>query len=119
MVTTQVAAGCGMLGWLLAEWISNGKGTTLGAASGSIAGLVGITPAAGFVPVWSSIIIGALALKGLPEILREVSNFRMLAFGALLVMMMLIRPEGFLPARRPRMKRPTAEDPQEKAEEEA
>lgn len=61
MVTTQVAAGCGMLGWLLAEWISNGKGTTLGAASGSIAGLVGITPAAGFVPVWSSIIIGALA----------------------------------------------------------
>lgn len=65
------------------------------------------------------IIIGALALKGLPEILREVSNFRMLAFGALLVMMMLIRPEGFLPARRPRMKKPTVEDPQEKAEEEA
>lgn len=65
------------------------------------------------------IIIGALALKGLPELLREVSNFRMLAFGALLVMMMLIRPEGFLPARRPRMKRPTVEEPQEKAEEEA
>ena len=63
------------------------------------------------------IIIGALALKGLPEILREVSNFRMLAFGALLVMMMLIRPEGFLPAKRPRMKRPTAEDAQGKAEE--
>lgn len=65
------------------------------------------------------IIIGALALKGLPEILREVSNFRMLAFGALLVMMMLIRPEGFLPARRPRMKRPTVEETREKAEEEA
>jgi len=63
------------------------------------------------------IIIGALALKGLPEILREVSNFRMLAFGALLVMMMLIRPEGFLPARRPNMKNPADQDPQEKAEE--
>jgi len=65
------------------------------------------------------IIIGALTLKGLPEILREVSNFRMLTFGALLVMMMLIKPDGFLPSKRPRMKRPALEDQQEKTEEEA
>ncbi len=44
------------------------------------------------------VVIGALALVGLPELLREFSEFRMLIFGALLVTMMLVKPEGFWPA---------------------
>jgi branched-chain amino acid transport system permease protein len=43
------------------------------------------------------IILGAFALKGLPEILREIANYRLLAFGALLVMMMILRPQGLWP----------------------
>lgn len=48
------------------------------------------------------VILGALVLVGLPEVLREFADFRMLAFGALLVIMMLARPEGLLPARQRR-----------------
>ncbi len=44
------------------------------------------------------VVIGAFALVGLPELLREFSEFRMLIFGALLVTMMLVKPEGFWPA---------------------
>jgi branched-chain amino acid transport system permease protein len=51
-------------------------------------------------------ILGAFALKGLPEILREFANFRLLAFGALLVAMMLSRPDGIIPSRRPTFKLP-------------
>ncbi len=47
------------------------------------------------------IFLGAFALKGLPEILRETENYRLLIFGVLLIVMMRLRPEGFLPARRP------------------
>ncbi|MBU0681919.1 MAG: ammonium transporter [Proteobacteria bacterium] len=57
-MTTQVAASCGALAWLFAEWINQGKPTILGAASGAIAGLVAITPGAGFVSPASAIIIG-------------------------------------------------------------
>jgi len=39
-------------------------------------------------------------LIGLPEVLREVQQYRMLAFGALLVIMMIFRPMGFIPSRR-------------------
>ena len=46
------------------------------------------------------IILGAFALKGLPELLREFESYRMLAFGALLVAMMIWRPQGFWPAKR-------------------
>ena len=46
------------------------------------------------------VVLGAIALIGLPEILRSVSEFRIIAFGALLVVMMIIQPEGFLPSRR-------------------
>jgi branched-chain amino acid transport system permease protein len=46
------------------------------------------------------VIVGALALKGLPEILRQLDDYRMLVFGALLVIMMIIRPEGLWPAGR-------------------
>ena len=44
------------------------------------------------------VVVGAFALVGLPELLREFSEFRMLIFGALLVTMMLVKPEGFWPA---------------------
>ncbi|MFA5172774.1 MAG: ammonium transporter, partial [Sulfuriferula sp.] len=60
-VTTNVAAGAAMLGWALVDWIRHRKVTTLGAVSGAVAGLVAITPAAGFVSPLSAIAIGALA----------------------------------------------------------
>lgn len=46
------------------------------------------------------VIAGAFVLKGLPEILRELENYRVLTFGALLVIMMLVRPEGIFPPSR-------------------
>ncbi len=49
------------------------------------------------------VIMGALALKGLPEFLRELDDYRMLAFGALLVIMMIVRPEGLWPSARRKM----------------
>jgi Amt family ammonium transporter len=58
---TQIAAATAMLAWALAERIRFGKATTLGAASGAVAGLVAITPAAGFVAPGAAIAIGALA----------------------------------------------------------
>src|SRR5262249_26460815 len=48
-------------GWLFVEWAQRGKPTALGVASGLVAGLVGITPAAGFVPPWAAVVIGAAA----------------------------------------------------------
>ncbi|MDD3579847.1 MAG: ammonium transporter [Desulfobacca sp.] len=60
-VATHVATGAAALGWIITEWFVRGKPTSLGAASGALAGLVAITPAAGFVGPMSSIIIGALA----------------------------------------------------------
>jgi Amt family ammonium transporter len=60
-VTTQVAAAIAAGGWVLAEWIKTGKPTTLGAASGAVAGLVAITPCAGFVGPGHAIIIGGVA----------------------------------------------------------
>ncbi len=51
------------------------------------------------------IILGAFALKGLPEILREIETYRLLAFGALLVVMMLMRPEGLWPSSRPNLEK--------------
>ncbi len=58
LVTTHMGAAAGVLGWLLVEWRYMGKPTTLGAASGALAGLVAITPAAGFVGVFPAILIG-------------------------------------------------------------
>ena len=60
-MVTHLAAACGMIGWLAAEWIGPGKPTSLGAASGAVAGLVGITPAAGFVDVLPGMAIGLAA----------------------------------------------------------
>lgn len=59
-VNTHVAAGAAMLGWLFIEWAHRGKPTALGAASGAVAGLVGITPAAGFVGPMASIAVGVI-----------------------------------------------------------
>ena len=59
--TTQVATGAAVLSWLVAEWIVQKKPTTLGAASGAIAGLVAITPGAGFVGPVAAVIIGLVA----------------------------------------------------------
>jgi len=60
-MATHLAAAAGMLGWLAFEWAGKGSPTTLGAASGAVAGLVGITPAAGFVGPIPAIIIGLAA----------------------------------------------------------
>jgi Amt family ammonium transporter len=61
MLVTQVAAAAATLGWMFAEWIARGKPTVLGAVSGAVAGLVAITPAAGFVLPGSALIIGVVA----------------------------------------------------------
>ena len=57
-VATNTAAAAATLGWMGAEWWTRGKPTVLGAATGAVAGLVGITPAAGFVGPLSAIVIG-------------------------------------------------------------
>ncbi len=60
-VATHFAAAAATLGWICAEWIRNGKPSALGAISGAVAGLVAITPAAGFVGPMSAIVIGLIA----------------------------------------------------------
>lgn len=57
-VVTHIAAASATLSWVLTEWFYHGKPTILGAASGCVAGLVAITPAAGFVSVIPAVIIG-------------------------------------------------------------
>ncbi len=59
-VNTHLAAAAGLLGWLVLERLKGGHATTLGAASGAVAGLVAITPCAGFVSGMAPIIIGLL-----------------------------------------------------------
>ncbi|MBR4152191.1 MAG: ammonium transporter [Selenomonadaceae bacterium] len=59
-VVTQVAAASGLLGWTLIEWIRHGKPTVVGAVSGAVAGLVAITPAAGYVTILPSVAIGLI-----------------------------------------------------------
>ncbi len=61
VVTTTVAAGAATLGWAFVDYIRHRKVTSLGAVSGAIAGLVAITPAAGFVSPLSAIVIGLVA----------------------------------------------------------
>ncbi|CAM8635833.1 ammonium transporter [Candidatus Planktophila dulcis] len=60
-MNTQVAAAGAVLGWLLVEKIRNGHATSLGAASGVVAGLVAITPACAFVAPWAAVVIGIIA----------------------------------------------------------
>ncbi|MDR0827219.1 MAG: ammonium transporter [Desulfovibrio sp.] len=58
LVTTHMAASAGILGWICVEWKYTGKPTTLGVVSGALAGLVAITPGAGFVGILPAIFIG-------------------------------------------------------------
>jgi len=60
-VNTNTATGAALIGWILTEKIRDGHSTTLGAASGAVAGLVAITPACGYVSPVGSIVIGILA----------------------------------------------------------
>jgi Amt family ammonium transporter len=60
-VATHFGAAAAALGWAAAEWLRNGKASVLGAISGAVAGLVAITPAAGFVGPMSALAIGAIA----------------------------------------------------------
>jgi len=60
-VVTHMATAAAAMSWVFAEWIIKGKPTTLGVASGAVAGLVAITPASGYVGPISSVIIGAVA----------------------------------------------------------
>jgi len=61
MATTQIATAAAALGWIFAEWISRGKPSVLGIASGAVAGLVAITPASGFVNPMGALVIGIVA----------------------------------------------------------
>ena len=58
---TQVAAAAGAMAWMFAEWMKHGRPTTLGVASGLVAGLVAVTPASGFVTPMGAMAIGAAA----------------------------------------------------------
>src|ERR1700704_2049836 len=60
-LATNTGAAAAALGWMLTEWMTRGKPTVLGAASGAVAGLVAITPASGYVTPMASIVIGAVA----------------------------------------------------------
>ena len=60
-MNTQVATAGAVLGWLLVEKIRNGHATSLGAASGAVAGLVAITPACAFVAPWAAVVIGFIS----------------------------------------------------------
>jgi Amt family ammonium transporter len=60
-LNTQIATGVALLAWVVVEWLRDGKPTTLGAASGAVAGLVAITPACGFVSPMGAIAVGAIA----------------------------------------------------------
>jgi Amt family ammonium transporter len=57
-MTTNTSAACAMLSWMAIDMIRDGKPTVIGACTGAVLGLVAITPGAGFVPLWSAIIIG-------------------------------------------------------------
>ena len=74
LVNTQLAACTGLVGWLLVERWRTGHATTLGAASGAVAGLVAITPGAGYVNAMAAILIGLLG--GITGVLAVAVKFR-------------------------------------------
>ncbi len=61
MLTTQIATAAAALGWMFAEWITHGKPSALGIASGVVAGLVAITPAAGTAGPMGALVIGLVS----------------------------------------------------------
>jgi ammonium transporter, Amt family len=60
-VATHLGAAAAVFGWIIPEWLRHGRVTTLGAATGAVAGLVAITPASGFVGPWGALAIGFAA----------------------------------------------------------
>jgi len=64
MAVTQIATAAAALGWMFSEWLSHGKPSVLGVASGAVAGLVAITPASGSVGPMGALAIGATAGVG-------------------------------------------------------
>jgi Amt family ammonium transporter len=64
MAATQIATAAAALAWMFVEWISKGKPSVLGIASGAVAGLVAITPASGFVGPTAAVVIGLVAGVG-------------------------------------------------------
>ena len=60
-LNTHVAAAAALIMWVIAETFHSGKPTVLGAASGAVAGLVAVTPAAGYIEPWAAVIIGLVA----------------------------------------------------------
>ena len=60
-IVTIISAASGFLIWVLLEWVKHKKPTVLGGLSGLVAGLVGITPGAGFVSIWASVLIGMIS----------------------------------------------------------
>ena len=77
LMNTQVATAAALGGWLLVEKIRDGHPTTLGAASGAVAGLVAITPACAFIAPWAAVILGVIAgaICSLAVGLKYVLNF--------------------------------------------
>ena len=59
-MTSSISSAAALVSWMLIDVIKDGKPTLVGASTGLVVGLVAITPGAGFVPIWSSYIIGAL-----------------------------------------------------------
>ena len=72
--TTHFAAAAATLGWMAAEWLRTGKPTVLGAISGAVCGLVGITPASGFVTPMAALGIGFIAGIGCFLMVTEVKK---------------------------------------------
>ena len=77
LMNTQVATAAGLGGWLLVEKLRDGHPTSLGAASGAVAGLVAITPACAFIAPWAAVLLGVLAgaICSLAVGLKYVLNF--------------------------------------------
>jgi Amt family ammonium transporter len=61
LVNTQLGASAGMVVWMTVEWLRRTKPSGVGLATGAVAGLAAITPAAGYVPAWAALVIGAAA----------------------------------------------------------
>ena len=72
-ITTGLSAASGMLSWMAMDVLMSGKPTLVGSVTGMVVGLVAITPGAGFVPIWSSIIIG---LAGSPICYLMISKVK-------------------------------------------
>ncbi len=75
-MTSAIASASAMMAWMLLDVIKDGRPTLVGASTGLVVGLVAITPGAGFVPIWSSFIIGALVSPicyfGVPLVKRKL-----------------------------------------------